>query len=489
MADDVSVRLGLNANEAKNELSNVEKLFHSFGTKIGKALTGLTGTFAGLFALNKVKDAITSTIEYASTIQDLSDKYRVSTDFLQRYGHAAQKAGASQEALAKGLKFLEVNQAKAIKGGEDSAAAKKFTDVGIAFEKVKASKPEELFDLVRKAGGDAAENVALLGKNALELQGLFDGLNSGALQLNDNIISKENVKRLDDLLDLFLDITTAVRALGATALASLIPAFTKYLEIIGRLQDYGAAPFEVVTRLLGGKDTAGIPQGEAAADPNSPGEILKRHREEAGLAAKPDTATGSSLQDKKEEETGPTYTKRDPKTGLFDLTGRQQRALDAENEGALDVGGEDAKAKIGAAQDAAKEKAVTDKTEDKATKDAAKKEAIKAKNEEKFRRKGFKDQQSDAVRNPGALTLEEAATQGSGEVGAKARQAQEEERLAKQLALQGNKGLAQEHRAKADQLKEELGIKEPKDDFKDALDESEILKKIEENTAGGGANI
>ncbi len=446
---DVSVDLELNAKQAKSELSSFDGTLKSFAGSVKSALGGFAAGFAGAFSVGAIKDVITNTIHYASTIQDLSDKYHVSTTFLQRYGLAAEKAGASQESLAKGLKFLEINISKALAGGENSDAFKKFDALGISFDQLKSSKPEQVFELVAKAGGDAAENTAVLGKNALELQGLFDSIADGSAKLNNIVISPENVARLDAMEDQFLAIKAAGTALAATIIGEIVPAIQKFHEWANE-KTFGA-----LERNFG--KSSEIPQGAAAAAPEDTAleAIARRHREEAGLPFTPDTA---GVAPDKESPWNPN---------------------DPEDE--LDVIGADRDSKLDRANEAREEREQEEKDSAKAAKDAAS-------TKEKLDHQAFLNSQREEVRNPGGLTLESAAKEGRGTVQAKAQEALREEAAAKRDALVGDNQRALGHRNRAEQLKKELGLKEQKDEFKEALDDSKLLAKIAANTEGAGAN-
>ena len=71
---------------------------------------------------------------------------------------------------------------------------------------------------------------------------------------------------------------------------------------------------------------------------------------------------------------------------------------------------------------------------------------------------------------------------------AKAKEGLREEKQSREDQIRGDLKGAQQHKARAEEIKKELGIKEPKDEFKSALDDSEVLKSIRDNTAGSGKN-
>ena len=89
------------------------------------------------------------------------------------------------------------------------------------------------------------------------------------------------------------------------------------------------------------------------------------------------------------------------------------------------------------------------------------------------------------------MSLKDYAQHGAGRVAALCQEAVREEDIARQRQLVGDFKGATEHQNRAEQLKHTLGLPSKDDQkkaIKDGIDESEVMKKIRDNTAGIGAN-
>ncbi len=236
-------------------------------------------------------------------------------------------------------------------------------------------------------------------------------------------------------------------------------------------QDFFAKPFEAITRA--GDNT---PQGAAAADQGDTdiAAIAKRHREEAAGHALPDELAPEANIPKPEEKTKRRFGEAD------DEADHDEKERTKAEKKRLKESDEYEKKNL---DDYDKETKKEKLKEEKKARDKAAREAKAQQRIDKIN--------LDFAKNPTGLTLHDLATQGVGEGGAKARQAEQEEALARNLQLGGNKALAAEHQSKAEQLKKELGLaskEDQKDSIRDGLDESQVLKDIRDNTDDLGAN-
>ncbi len=107
---DVDVTLGLNAQQLHSELTKVNSKLEGFA---GSIKTLGAGFLSGL-GVAQIQQAVTGALTYGSTIQDLSERFGVSAESIQRFGNVAEKNGATLESVAKGFNFLEKNREKAL---------------------------------------------------------------------------------------------------------------------------------------------------------------------------------------------------------------------------------------------------------------------------------------------------------------------------------------------------------------------------------------
>jgi hypothetical protein len=234
---DVSVSLDLSAQELYQELQNVQAHFAQFASKTvthgDQASKGFVSSFkAGLGSLGTnltqalaavgLGAEIKQVVEYGSKIQDLSDRFGVSAVNLQKFGNVAEKNGASLEAVAKGFRFLEVNQSKALGGNE--AMVQSFAALGVSAQELRSLSPEEIMLKIGSSSLNAADVVKVLGKSALELRPTLAGLADGTLKFGD-AISGINISKLDQANDTFKHLKETVTIFVGTVIGSFVTNF------------------------------------------------------------------------------------------------------------------------------------------------------------------------------------------------------------------------------------------------------------------------
>ncbi len=461
---DVDVTLGLNANQLHSELSDVKTKLGGFAS----SLQSLGAGFLAGFSVNQIKDAALAALSYGSTIQDLSERFGVSAESLQRFGNVAEKNGGTLEDVAKSFQFLEKNREKALADPTGNLAGH-FENLGVSIDDLQSLSAEDLMLKIGQSSLNAADGVATLGKG-------FFSVRTTLAQIADlgfdktPIVSNEDIERVDQFDDALKTVQQTIKAMTVTIIGELIPA-------IGRMMDYTNAPAEALTRLFDK-----TPQGAAAADQGGTdvAAIAHRHLEEAAggpLAAKLAPAANIATPEEKKKR---SFGEAEGDAGDDDEgEGSDLRKSRGLKKGELDVIGADLEAK----EDTQREGHAADSRADK---QAANRAAQEQKAQDKI---GKLDK--DFAKNPAGLTLHDYATKGSGVGAAKAQEAEREEALARQLQLQGNKGLAAEHQSRAEKLKKELGLpskEDQKDAIKDGLDESLVLQAIKDNTEGINEN-
>jgi hypothetical protein len=166
------------------------------------SLSGLAGKLAGAFGLTLgvagIEAGIRKVVEYGAHVADLSDKFGVNAESLQRLGNAAELHGSSLDGVAKGFNKLEIAQSRALGGSESILRA--FSNLGISVDDLKKLSPEQIMMKLGKSSLNAADLVAVLGKNALELRPILEGVGNGSIELgkaiDENLIRK--LKEADD---------------------------------------------------------------------------------------------------------------------------------------------------------------------------------------------------------------------------------------------------------------------------------------------------
>jgi hypothetical protein len=177
-------RLGLDTSGFKAALKDAHSSFTSFASKLGVGVS-----IAG-FA-----NEIQKLLEYGKRIDDLSKRYDVNAEALQRLGNAAELNGSSLEGVAKGFNKLEIAQSRALAGNE--SLLKSFLALGINVDDLRKLSPEEILVKIGKSSMNAADLVKVLGKSALDLRPVLAGLADGTIQYG-KAISDVDIKQLKE---------------------------------------------------------------------------------------------------------------------------------------------------------------------------------------------------------------------------------------------------------------------------------------------------
>ena len=195
---DVSASLGVNNAEFKTGLAEARNAVREFKDEV-------VSSFAGYLTFQGIKEAITSTLEYGAQVKNLSERFDVGTEPLQRWGFAAKANGLYLEDVAQAFNRLEVARSRALQGDDKMVDA--FRNLNVSVADLKNLSPDQL---MKKIGGstlDAADMVAVFGRNGNELVPMLAKVASGAQDLGD-AMSDDVVNGLasaNDALDKFQD--------------------------------------------------------------------------------------------------------------------------------------------------------------------------------------------------------------------------------------------------------------------------------------------
>ncbi|HEY4713303.1 MAG TPA: hypothetical protein VIH30_03545 [Aquirhabdus sp.] len=244
-------------NNISERLDRLQNKYSAFG-KISKGMLagGAIGVaaVAGITAVTGALLAQTMQInDTLGNLQDLSDKYKISTDSLQLYGLVAGDAGVEIETVAKGLGKLQENLAKARNGGKEVDL---FASVGVKGKDINKSA-EEVFDQVsdifakKNKSSDDVQKIlaakALFGKAGIELMPLLE---TGGAQLHEImlqmrkdglILSAGQIKAADDTGDAFGKAQKRLEAVKNRAFLELNPAIDAITKSINDMLNSGGS--------------------------------------------------------------------------------------------------------------------------------------------------------------------------------------------------------------------------------------------------------
>lgn len=234
---DVNKRLdsmGEAGRKAANDLGTLKNI------EIGKiALGGLRAATTAFTSLSgAVIGAATSVARFAldvgnqlDELNDVANRTGVGVEAIQAYGGAAKLAGTDVETFARSLQKLTINIGQAASNEE---ARKKFEELGLVFDDLRAKSPEQQFEAVYDAIAQiadpaerAAAAVSVFGKTGIELGPLFTE-GPGALtrireeaQRLGQVVSQEAITNIGSMNDAFDKVGMTIRGLTGQILGEL----------------------------------------------------------------------------------------------------------------------------------------------------------------------------------------------------------------------------------------------------------------------------
>jgi hypothetical protein len=221
----ITARLGLDTAGFKSGLNTA----HSQLTGFGKTLAGVFGASLSIVGLEQF---ISKIVDYGDKIQDLSDRYGVNAEALQKLGNIAETQGSSLEGVAKGFNKLLINSSQAVGGNQEMIQS--FAALGITLDDLRKLAPEEIMLKIGKSSMDAADLVKVLGKSALELRPTLAGLADGTLKYG-KAIDALDIEKLDRAADILKFLLQEVLVRGATVVVASFDAIKVASENLIRL--------------------------------------------------------------------------------------------------------------------------------------------------------------------------------------------------------------------------------------------------------------
>lgn len=239
-------KLGLDGTAFETGLKRSQSLAKGIGREI-------SGTLAGVFAVDKLAEFGIKALETAGKLQDLSTQLGVSAQFLQEMKFAAEMGGSSLDEVSGALQKITIARGKAL--GGDQGLLDSFARFGITAEEIKSAKVEDIFMKIGKAFEGSANPQNLLapfrelaGKGAGSLiPAMASGLQEAADQARamGMIMSTEVIDALDDANDR-VDIMKKTMETGIGSLiANVMEPTFRQLDALGAgVQGFFGAMFD-----------------------------------------------------------------------------------------------------------------------------------------------------------------------------------------------------------------------------------------------------
>ena len=238
-------KLGLDGTNFETGMKKSQSLAKGVGREI-------SGTLAGMFAVDKLAQYGMEAVNTAGKLQDLSTQLGVSAKFLQEIKFAAEMGGASLEEVSGALEKITIARGKAL--GGDQGLLDSFARFGVTAEEIKSAKIEDIFLKIGRAfEGDAnPQNLLtpfreLAGKGAGALiPAMADGLSDAADQAQrlGLIMSDQVIQTLDEANDRVEIMNKTMAAGTGSLMANVIAPLFRQLEAIGSsIQTFGTMVF------------------------------------------------------------------------------------------------------------------------------------------------------------------------------------------------------------------------------------------------------
>ena len=168
----IDVRVGADTGPLATGLSKAKGM-------VGNWSKGIKGKLLGAFAFSTVTTLAKQLLDDAENLADASDRYAVSTEFLQKAANAASVSGSSFGDVEITLKALVRRSQLAIMSNNEYR--KSWESLGVSVDQLKGKSPEQLFYMLQDAVGKASDRntafkdtVNVAGDSAKNLFALFN---------------------------------------------------------------------------------------------------------------------------------------------------------------------------------------------------------------------------------------------------------------------------------------------------------------------------
>lgn len=275
--EEIKIRLSSQgAQKVKGELRGVERTMNG----LAGSVKGFVGAFVGIAIFAKVvsglKNVITGTIKARDEIAKFSKATGTSVEFLSAIGFAAERSGASLQAVQIGMRRL----IRSMQDAKDGLAegVRKFEQLGISALDASGSmrNSEDVFiDIADRIAAmtneteKAAIAQEIFGKSGLALVPLLEEGSVGIEKLMEKarelgiVFDQEAAVAAEKAADAMTDFDTATTAMGQNITTVAIPAITNLFNVLSGVVT-GEAKKELgeFTKAAGIKEwTAAIVQG------------------------------------------------------------------------------------------------------------------------------------------------------------------------------------------------------------------------------------
>lgn len=208
-----------------------------------------------------IVQAFRSTIQQLDRVGDLSQRFGVSADSLQRLGGVAELSGSSMDAMAKALSRLGRTIAEAL-DDPASQAAEKFSKLGINVESLRGKGIEEVFNIVRQNISELSTETEqgaaafdFFGKAGEDIRNVVQLLADEFDKLRESITvaSDESVAAAQNIDDAFKTLGQQANSSIGNMLTALRPAILFVLDGLAQMALLARIAMEAVSSVASGQ--------------------------------------------------------------------------------------------------------------------------------------------------------------------------------------------------------------------------------------------
>lgn len=213
--------------------SGVQRGMAELRNYVREGASEIRGQFATAFAVGSVIEAGKAIFEFGAHVADLSERLGINSTALQQVTGVAEQYGSSLEGVAAGLNKLEIARSKALSG--DEAMAQHFAALNVSLEDLRNLRPEEIINKVGASSLNAADVVAVFGRNGLELVPTFRAIADGSAPLG---------KAIDNIIKKFDEADDALKRFGQTGRVEGANFIAGFMDSMKGLKDFfSVSPF------------------------------------------------------------------------------------------------------------------------------------------------------------------------------------------------------------------------------------------------------
>lgn len=247
---DIELSGGFTWGSIRSGMQQMQSFVNQTTKGVQKDIAGMFSPagIGGLLSVVFLEQGAQRIVTYAAKVQDLSNRFAVSTTIIQQFGNVAERNGASLDAMAMGFNRLEVARSKAL-GGNDKLV-ESFGRLGITADDLRKLSLPELMLKLGSSSMNAADMVAILGRNGTLLRETLRLLAEGTEKLSAAIDPKQ-IAALKKADDFWKQLGESARIHGAAALTMFadlgIAADEIYKKFSGEnLKNLGASFFRAL---------------------------------------------------------------------------------------------------------------------------------------------------------------------------------------------------------------------------------------------------